>query len=107
MDRIAVIVMSTISAMAMPIIFRLIDSRIIMRSFFPPKSDELFEKNTFYTKVGDQICGVASTKEQLAGPYVRLWHIADIDLNAEHVCFRGQSDIAGMRRRNLSDFWWR
>jgi len=39
-------------------IFRLIDSRIIMRSFFPPKSDELLEKNTFYPKVGDQICGV-------------------------------------------------
>jgi hypothetical protein len=24
-------------------------------------------------------------------PLVRYWHLADIDLDAEHVCFRGQS----------------
>jgi hypothetical protein len=26
-------------------------------------------------------------------PRVRCWHFADIDFDAEHVCFRGKADI--------------
>ena len=49
------------------------------------RADEPFEKETFYTKVGDQICGVGYYKNNLPDTYVRLWHKADIELMADNV----------------------
>ena len=49
------------------------------------RADEPFEKETFYTKVGDQIVVSATTRNNLPDTYVRLWHKADIEFVAARV----------------------
>jgi hypothetical protein len=39
--------------------------------------------------VGDQICSVGYYKDKSRGTRDRLWHLADIDLDAEHVWLWG------------------
>ena len=47
-----------------------------------PGTDKPLQKTNFYTKVGDQICGVGYRGITWGrGTYVRLWHKADM-LNA-------------------------